>query len=333
MENLLQNTSLDVEFLQVSGFYIVVYGIILCIYFYVFKNNWNRVHAFLKGTGFIALIAVPIYGFAVMDSTQFLKRGRELGGARFHASIEAPAGIVLPDGGCGALCQELLLENHIRFAEVAQSDPAVGGPLRPPMRYEKRTAGGACMAIRAERSAAEVEAEQPAATGLVPLAPDFQAAAALDTCIAYRVIEQISADIVVRTWPAGSSLAPVYIGQSNTEHHEIFRRGEGLAVARMLAESEAAWVKVLAFPPRIKRPEKPGGVPTFTTKLSYGAPTLQELLNKTLSLELDGRLDISEAARPKLMAALKHKDPSIRAAAAKAIDAQGPAAEGKPAAN
>ena len=65
-----------------------MYGSILYIYHRTFRSNWSKFHAILKGTGFVALIALPIYGFTILDSAQLLLRGRDLAGARVHQSVD-----------------------------------------------------------------------------------------------------------------------------------------------------------------------------------------------------------------------------------------------------
>lgn len=324
MSQFLTQIPFDTEFFQIFTFYIVVYGSILYIYRRTFRSNWSKFHAILKGTGFVFLIALPIYGFSILDASQLLLRGHDLGGARVHLSVDPPEGAVLPGDRCGVLCQELLLEDRIRFAEIVQSDRKAPDGSLPTVRYEKRTDSAACGTYRAPTDAASTA--EPATSGLVPLERGFRAAVALGTCITYQIVEEPSAAIVVRTWPEGWRGAPIYLSESHTEHHEIFRRGEGLAVRQMLAESEAAWTSVLAFPPRIRRSDIPGEGLTYSTRLSYGAPPLEQLINRTLSLELNGRFDVPAPALPRLIAALDHGEPAVRSALAKAIGAQGPAA-------
>jgi len=324
MTHFLTGNSFDVEFFYISSFYIIVYGSILYIYHRTFRSNWSRFHAVLKGSGFVCLIALPIYGFSILDAAQLLLRGRDLGGARVHLSVDPPEGAVLPGDRCGVLCQELLLEDRMRFAEIVQSDRKASAGSLSMVRYEKRTDSAACSTHQDPTETANTEGT--ATSGLVVLEREFRAAVALGTCITYQIVEEPGAAVVVRTWPEAWHSAPIYLGESHTEHHEIFRRGEGLAVKQMLAESEAAWTSVLAFPPRIRRSDIPGEGLTYSTRLSYGAPPLEQLINQTLSLELNGRFDAPATALPQLIAALDHEEPEVRSALAKVIGAQGPSA-------
>ncbi len=326
MSQLLTKIPFDSEFFQIAAFYLAVYGSVLYIYHRTFRSNWSKFHAILKGTGFVVLIALPIYGFSILDASQLLLRGRDLGGARVHLTVDPPEGAMLPGSACGVLCQELLLEDHIGFAETLQTDrhtPLGSGPI---VRYEKQTDSAACDVAPDPIDAANTRG--PTTSGLVSLKQGFRAAVALGTCITYRVVEEPEAAVTVRSWPDDWHKAPIYLSESRTEHHEIFLRGEGFAVKQMLAESEAAWISVLAFPPRIRRSEMPGRGLTLSTRLSYAAPPLEQLINRTLSLELNGRFDVPATAMPQLIAALDHGEPAVRSALAKAIGGHGPAAVG-----
>ncbi len=317
MTEILGHLPFDWKITVLYGFYLLISLSIFVIFYYSFKTNWSGLHAAVKGTGVVILFALPFYGFSIIDTLQLNYRSKEMGGARIRSTLPAPEGVVISHGGCGALCQELLLEDQVRFVELARSGLTTKFGVNPPARFEKIAGRNRCDEARA--SATPADDLNLNSTGLVDLDPGFQGALALDHCIAFVIIDELTAPVVIHTWPKEGPHAPMYLGNSDTEHHDIYRRGANLEVAEMLARSESAWVDVVDFPPRIRFSDPPENDPSFTIRLSYDAPPLTELVNRTLSLDIDGRLDFSAEAAPMLLANLRDGDEKRRISAAAAL--------------
>lgn len=324
MDQILKSFPIEYQFAQVLLFHVIVYGIVFYIYHRSFKKNWSKLHALAKGTGIVVMLGLPIYGFSLFDGIQFMLRSKDLGGERYHVVGERPEGVLLVDGGCGTLCQEMLLEAQVRYVESPRVARADKQGLQPAMRYEKRTGVDACPA---QADAVPPAALEPGATGRVPLLPAYRAAEATDACVAYVVIEDVAAPVAIRTWPPVWRHAPTFFNASSIIHHEIYRRSAAGAVEQVLAESEAGWVDVLAFPPRLRASDGPDGGLSVMTRLSYEAAPLEALINRTLAMELNGRLDLPAGEIAALVAALEDDDPVVRRAVTAAIGAMGPAAD------
>jgi HEAT repeat protein len=271
----------------------------------------------VKGTGIVILFALPFYGFTIIDALQLTYRAKTLGGARYVGKIPTPEAVVFSDTGCGGLCQELLLEDQVRYVEVASLGLATKTGINPPARLEKVAGQQQCQAA-VERATPPEELDLHA-TGLISLDPPFQGAAAVDACIVFEIIADLTAPVVIHTWPKQGPHAPFYLGASDTEHHQIFRRGANLEIAELLAESESGWVKVVDFPPRIRFPDPSGEALSFSARMSYEAPPLSEMVARTLSLDINGRLDLPPAAAPLLIANLRQGGNTTRIAAAAAL--------------
>jgi len=317
MTEILGHLPFDWKPAVIYGFYLLISLVIFVVFYYSFKTNWSSLHAAVKGTGVVILFALPFYGFSIIDTLQWNYRNKDLGGARILSTLPAPEGVVISDGGCGALCQEMLLEDQVRFVELARSGLVTKFGVNPPARFEKIAGRDQCDEARA--NATPADDLNLNSTGLVALDPRFQGALALGHCIAFVIIDELTAPVVIHTWPKEGPHAPMYLGDSDTVHHDIYRRGANLEVAEMLARSESAWVDVVDFPPRIRFSDPPENDLSFSIRLSYDAPPLTEFISRTLSLDIDGRLDFTAAAAPMLLANLRDGDEARRIGAAAAL--------------
>ncbi len=317
MADILGTLPFDWRPVAIYGFYLTVSIFVFVVFYYSFKTNWSSLIAAVKGAGIVVLFALPFYGYSIIDALQLNYRGKEMAGIRVLSPFPAPEGVVISHGGCGALCQELLLEDHVRFVELARSGLVTIFGVNPPARFEKIAGRDRCEEARA--NATPAKDMNLNSTGLVALDPKFLGAAALDHCIGFVVIDELTAPVVIHTWPKEGPHVPIYLGNSGTVHHDIYRRGTNLEIAEMLARSESAWVDVVDFPPRLRIPDPPETGLSYSLRLSYGAPPLTELVNRTLSLDIDGRLDFSAEATSMLLANLRAADDARRIAAAAAL--------------
>ncbi len=317
MAEILGNLPFDWRPVTIYGFYLVVSVFIFIIFYYCFKTNWSSFHAALKGIGIVVVFTLPFYGYSIIDTLQLKYRNQDLGGIRIFKPLPAPEGVVISHGGCGTLCQELLLEDHVRFVELGRSGLVTIFGVNPPARFEKISGRDRCEEVRV--TAAATKDLNLNSTGLIDLAPGFQGATALDHCIGFVIIDELTAPVVIHTWPKEGPHVPVYLGKSETVHHDIYRRGANLEVAEMLARSESAWVDVVEFPPNIRISDPPESGLSYSVRLSYEAPPLTELVNRTLSLDVNGRLDFSTQATSILLTNLRKGDDTRRIAAAAAL--------------
>ena len=317
MAEILGNLPFDWKPVAIYVFYLIVSLFIFVIFYYSFKTNWSSLHAAVKGTGIVVVCALPFYGYSIIDALQLNYRSKELGGSRIFSPLPAPEGVVISHGGCGALCQELLLEDQVRFVELARSNLVTLFGVNPPARFQRIVGRDRCAEARA--NATPAKDLNLNSTGLIDLGSGFEGAAALDHCIAFVIIDDLTAPVVIHTWPKDGSHAAVFLGKSGAEHHDIYRRGANLEVAEMLAQSESAWVEVVDFPPRIRVSEPPETGLSYSIRLSYEAPPLTDLVSRTLSLDVNGRLDIAPEAASLLLANLREGDEGQRIAAAAAL--------------
>lgn len=310
----------------------LLYGPLRLIVPWRVKSRW-----LLAGCGLAAVaIVCALSGSSIGDRQAFAAREQSESGARYHGTIERPAGIAFSRPyvralECTEVCQELLFERQVSYVEIVAQEKD-GQKTR---RYSMVVDHDRCAPVREHlQTTGKVRAEK---FGLAAFSHAFEAAIGIDACLAFADAEAPAAPVLILDQPYNTravpspvsigdhrherSALPAYAGKQDTRRSEILLLKPDGARDRLLASRENSELRVPVFPPvfmAMPRLTEPGWDFQWTKRLFYSAPPMRDVMNRALSLDLDDKAQMPLTTVPTLIARLSD-EPKVRKIAARAL--------------
>lgn len=299
-------------------------------------SRWLLAACGLAAFAIVSAFDAPYLG----DRRVFAERERTESGARYYGAIDRPAGIAFaqPYGRaleCTLSCQELLFERQVSYVEIVARDKS----WQKTRRYSMIVDHERCAPVREYlQTTGKVRPEK---VGLAAFSHEFEAAIAIDACLAFEEADQPSAPILILSQPFSPGYSrmgaptpvrigdhlhalatvPAYAGKYDTQRSEIVLLKPDGARDRLLASSERSSLEIPLFPPVFMVMPKfveNGWEYRWTQRLFYRESALLDVMNRTLALDLDEKAEMPLAALPALIGRLSD-EPKVRKIAARTL--------------